>query len=1523
MSSTPKPKRGLHASAAQKWDKLFKLSSSSSQTTQVATSRPGSPTPPPNSSLAEGSQAQPSSDVPKDPSIQPSSLPEVDSLSTLQDTRPSTVAYHPTAPPLNGLNAALKSLHKGAGVFPPLQAAIGGVISCVETMEMDSKYRKEYEDLVSSLSALSELLTRHLQEAKSARMSEFIERMAISVSEQTRIISEKRDRSRRRYLAENEQDEDDILSAYRRIEALFRQLQADANLSIWSIANEHLVNTRLEAMSPSKSTSYNSILSLEVNRRACTRDTRVQVLSELDSWSRNPDAPNIYWMNGMAGTGKTTIAYTFADTLKSRKALGASFFCTRTSGECRDVGRIIPTIAYQLARYSTPFQSALAHVLGNDPDIGSRTIANQFERLIKEPLLSALDAIPAGLVVVIDALDECSNAKGIGMILDVLFSAAPGLPLKFFITSRPEPSIRRRVQNRPDGMRSVYVLHEIEKSLVQADIELYLREELVFMTTSHLQLKRLAELSGCLFIYAATAIRYIYADGMSVDHEERLETILDLSPSPSQRHAEIDNLYSTILVDALENPSLEKSEKDQMRLVLWTTVCAREPVDVETLAALAGIKAPKASILLQSLFSVLHVSKTSKTISTLHASFPDFIFDKIRSLRFCCDQEAHNRLLAEQCFNILKQQLRFNICGLESSFKYDDEVDDLQARMVQAISPTLSYAAYYWGDHLGDSPACELLQTMLRDFLSNRLLFWMEVLNLKSIMNIGITTLLTVRSWLTAGSPPPDSDLVKSLDDSWLFLTRFAANPISQSTPHIYISALPYCYRSNSVYNDYWKRTRQLLVLEGSAIEQNHTALLATWKVDSDPLSLAFSSDSTRIAIGFKDGTVISQDAHTGNILIGPLRGHTDWVKSIAFSPDGSKIASGSDDHTIIVWDAYTGARIVGPLLGHNSDVMSVCFSPDGGYVLSGSFDCTTSIWDSRSGCLVPGSLQKHPGPVYCAAFSPDGKHVACGLGGYEFPLILYDASTGIAFSDRFRSESRVYPIMSLKFFPDGKRIITGSHAGDICIWNVEDGALSFSHLEGQSGTIASIAFSPDGNRIAIGHGTQNRHDVYYWNSLENLSTGNLLGRHDEDVQCVVFSSDGARVVSCSDDGTIKVWGALHSFTGDGSRWKGPNESVDSVAFSPDGSCIAVGSRPGIYVFDAHDGTLLLGPFVGHNRDIRSLAFSSDRKYIASGGEGGTICLWDATTGTLLSGPLEAHPYSVSVEFSPDGKRLISASGLLDCTIRIWHIRGHSLTPTDLVINHSNPINCLSFSPNGEWIAAGSSDGTVCVWDSQTLSLAVGPFRAHWQTNHIYSIAFSPDSRLIASGCHDNIVCVFNSFTGDLVSGPFEGHSDSIFSVVFSPDGNHIVSGSLDQTIRVWRVEDGALQFDPLEGHTGAVKSVHFSPNGAYIVSGSWDSTVRAWYAPNSIFAHNQSKTTISYPAQGSPHHSVIAGLALSKDGWVRNRNSELLFWVPPDLVKLFPNLRTVFSIGAQGVLRTDYSKPLFLGRDWHRCYIP
>ncbi|GAB1527261.1 hypothetical protein RhiTH_010436 [Rhizoctonia solani] len=1521
-------KRGLSSKVKHVWNRLFDSPGQSRAPTLRAPFRPDDAT---RSFDIQSAVASPVPSVVSTPGssrVTPAFIPRVPPsiLETESEATSSLPAaalapsYRPTPgqPVQAGLIGALRAIHKPAAAFPPLQAVISDLISCVEAVEISSAHHREYEELAASLKAASDSLARHQQESRSVRTSELIERISMLVAEQVAIITKKQGRAKGRYVAEAEQDEADILSAYRRIDGLLRQLSADATLNLCHTIDQQHIITLLEALSASKLAVYDSRLSEEVGRRACTKQTRMKVLSDLSDWSLNPDVPNICWLNGMAGTGKTTVAYTFAKALKARKALGASFFCTRTSGECRDVGQIIPTIAYQLADYSPSFRSALVGALEKNRNISSCTASSQCERLLREPLLAVKSAMPEGVVVVIDALDECTNPKGAGMILDILFQVAADLPLKFFVTSRPEPDIRQRMQRQSDHARSVCVLHEIEASLVRADIRLYLREELNEGGVSESDLDRLAELSGTLFIYAATAIRYIREAGTMID-QDRLDAILSSSSGSVYQHAEVDSLYTTILEAAVYKPGREPHEQTKMLSILWSAVCTREPVNVDTLAALSGMNASKANILLQPLYSVLHVSEATHTVSTLHASFPDFMFDKTRSAQFYCDEAQHSQLLAKQCFDIMEDQLRFNICNLQTSYVPDSEVQDLQSRIDKTISPTLSYVAHHWGDHLMQAPINELWQAPLQEFFSRRLLFWLEILSLKRSLVVGIVMLSGLKLWLMGDRLL--GDLGKAIDDSWVFLSKLAAGAVSQSTAHIYISALPFCHHSSFVYQRYWPRTRRLLSVRGSVVERSQSPLLATWTMHSEPFALSLYPDGSRLAIGFLDGTVHILDPHSGTLVLGPLSGHTGLVRSISFSPDGSMFVSGSFDTTIIVWDAYTGARLVGPVKAHDDQTLSVCFSSDGKHILSGSMDGTTRIWDSRTGSLVPNSITRHTHPVLHAAFFPGDRYIACGLESVEVkqsdecPMVVLSTSTGEQVPGWHMQQGSPMRVMS--FSPDGRHAITGHNSGDVRVWSVQGGTVIHELAKVHSSWIRSIAFSPSGSKLltASADGT-----MYAWGPQSGYGEPWLFGRHQQDARSVVFSPDGTRAISCSSDRTVKLWNALYSIS-DRQPWKAPTEPVRSVVVSPDGSHIAAASDDhAIYMFSAHDGTATLEPLVAHTDTIYSVRFSHDGRHIASGGADQAICLWDGRSGKLLSGPLRLHTGSIrSVLFSPDGRWVVSASS--DNTMRIWGVGDGTLAPSDLVARHESTVNSASFSSDGKRVVSGCGDGTIGVWNPQTVSLLLGPFGSRTHTGEINSVTFSPNDALIASGSADGTVSVFDSYTGHLVLGPLSAHADLVRSVVFSPDGAHILSGSNDRTVRVWRVKDGAAVCEPMEGHQDWVLSVAYSPDGAYIVSSSYDSAIRVRKAPG-VGSSSSSRPISSFPGQTEPHSAITGGLRISDDGWARNDKSQLVFWVPSDMVGIFPTSPDSFGIGSQGTLRIDYGQPLFVGGEWNRCYV-
>ncbi|CUA69306.1 Protein translocase subunit SecA [Shewanella loihica PV-4] [Rhizoctonia solani] len=757
-----------------------------------------------------------------------------------------------------GLEKALAKLHITTKICPPLHSAIEGLKSCVGIFEEAARSHRDYKELATGLTAMVELLVKHMPITASREIMEVLKSIAKKIEEELKSIDKRQCPTGPSRILRASKEDEDLVRRYRRIEQLFRQLQAEASMSTWDITKRHHVDTQLEKLGPVKLANYNSKISMDIGRRSCTENTRTKILSDSMEWADNPNGAKIYWLNGMAGTGKTTIGYSLCERLEAEGQLAASFFCTRTSRECGEAKQIVPTIAYQLARRSAPFRDALCKILDNNPDIGTLNTTSQFDSLLAKPLIESKEFMERKLVIVIDALDECNDPHAVKIVLDILFRYAATLPIKFFVTSRPEPIIRNSMMigiTESNRAQSILYLHEIEKSLVQADIELYLREELQHMLPAHCaDIEELAEQAGNLFIYAATAVRYIRPGGKAVNSRQRLKTILEVNNKPSKSMSGIDMLYSAILSAAIDDDELEPKEQESIKTVLWTAICACEPVLIDTLAALCELEETDLAIdALQPLRSVLHVSDHNNLVTTLHASFPDFMFSHERSKQFFCNRPSHDGFLARRCLAIMKSQLRFNICQIESSFLVDDEIDDLEERVEQNISQELFYASRFWVDHLtqGEVSGSGAEMEMVHEFLSRRLLFWMEVLNLKKCM-----------SWRAP------SDLVALARDAQTFVGNYAAHRFSTSTSHIYISALPLSSPTSQIRRIYWPRFTGLVQATGTLMDQIDQASLAVWKSDYPIRSASFSADRKYIVMGDDNGKISVRYPHNGKILI-------------------------------------------------------------------------------------------------------------------------------------------------------------------------------------------------------------------------------------------------------------------------------------------------------------------------------------------------------------------------------------------------------------------------------------------------------------------------------------------------------------------------------------------------------------------------------------------------------------------------------------------------------------------------------
>ncbi|KAG8930539.1 hypothetical protein FRC00_001066 [Tulasnella sp. 408] len=359
----------------------------------------------------------------------------------------------------------------------------------------------------------------------------------------------------------------------------------------------------------------------------CLKGTRKKVLEEMYNWinSKGPNSAPILWLCGLAGIGKSTIAHTIAEETDADGRLGASFFFSRDQAGRRDPQLVYPTIASQLARMDLELKKLIVAAVERDHEVGTLVMKKQFEKLISEPLASWRGA-KGTIVIVMDALDECFPDSGAEEILIRWATELPKIPvpLKVLITSRPEFHIRKKFQSLTlRSLSQPFILHDIEKSVVKEDIEMFLRHRLNEIAEdngiqtpwpSEAALGALVDKAGILFIFASTAAKFIQ-HGKRKDPEARLELVLKDSDSKGgSQFREIDALYTQVLRYALsadndeddgEDDEEQENMEEAFRIVLGAVVLLRDPLSSRSLESLLSLSPGVAQIALRHLHSVL------------------------------------------------------------------------------------------------------------------------------------------------------------------------------------------------------------------------------------------------------------------------------------------------------------------------------------------------------------------------------------------------------------------------------------------------------------------------------------------------------------------------------------------------------------------------------------------------------------------------------------------------------------------------------------------------------------------------------------------------------------------------------------------------------------------------------------------------------------------------------------------------------------------------------------------------------
>ena len=497
------------------------------------------------------------------------------------------------------------------------------------------------------------------------------------------------------------------------------------------------------------------------NRSGCLKGTRESVLNQIERWAQDFDKPPIFWLNGLAGTGKSTIAQTIAERLFADNRLGASFFCSRGVEDRSSLQPIFPTLGFQLAQQYPEFRSSLVPLLRSNPDVVHESLQDQMQKFLVDPLRSA----DISTVIVIDALDECKDEDPESAILLVLGRSVSDIPrVKFFVTSRPEAHITTGFRGPLlRGLTDVFVLHDVEPHTINSDIRRFFKHELSKLAHRHdgiegwptgEQLDSLCRRAAGFFVYAVATVNFL--DHRFQDPSDRLGVITRSPESTTHEgkvklraYTSLDSLYTSIFQAAfLEN---DVDDDAMVRSVLSAVVLTTSPLSRSAIATLMRFRCHQVLRLLESIQSLLVLPNDPKhPVQPFHKSFSDFITDPTRCTdpRFRISPDHHTEL-ALRCLALMGESLRKNMCSIPN-YALNSEVEDLLKRIEDSgIRGALEYACRSWYKHLVvTNHRTSDVFSALRNFLEGNFTVWLEVLSVLGAVGDAARALTAASRWL-------------------------------------------------------------------------------------------------------------------------------------------------------------------------------------------------------------------------------------------------------------------------------------------------------------------------------------------------------------------------------------------------------------------------------------------------------------------------------------------------------------------------------------------------------------------------------------------------------------------------------------------------------------------------------------------------------------------------------------------------------------------------------------------------------
>ncbi len=460
----------------------------------------------------------------------------------------------------------------------------------------------------------------------------------------------------------------------------------------------------------------------------CLAGTCLQVLTNIMAWARSSTGGSqhrIFWLNGMASTCKSTIPRTVACICSEEERFGASFFFLRGGGKLETARTFVTTIAVQLARRHSQLRASICNALRADWELPKLMLSDQWRQLVLGPRerVRAAGALPTPLVIVINAHDECTVPAEIEFMLALLTGKSPGLavaavvaPLRIFLTSRQEITVRAGLHNLSDARRRHIILHHVQMSVVNHDIgpffkhylaSIILRLPLLPNFPDEEVLQQLVQRADGLFIWAAMACHFIKDSGPHMRNRLHLIVMQRLSVVATSPEGKLDGIYTSVLRNTLrEHWTTDEQEQfcRSLNEVLGTIAVLFSSLSASELAARLSSSETEVNDVLCDLHSVLDVLLDPSTpIRPQHASVRVFLLSNHRctDTRFWVDEYQAHACVARQCLQLMTKMFKKDICSLAEPGALVKDVD--RGWIDACLLPSLRYACRHWVQHVEQS----------------------------------------------------------------------------------------------------------------------------------------------------------------------------------------------------------------------------------------------------------------------------------------------------------------------------------------------------------------------------------------------------------------------------------------------------------------------------------------------------------------------------------------------------------------------------------------------------------------------------------------------------------------------------------------------------------------------------------------------------------------------------------------------------------------------------------------------------